>query len=427
MKFTQLHIHANAGSRLDAVASSEDYAEKAKELGHTHLALTDHGKLSGFYDHQKACDKYDLIPIFGVEMYINDELIILDKKEKRQRIPNNHIILLAENQTGYKNLLKLNYISMNDTDHFYYRNHITFEELFTHSEGLIVGTACMASPFSRLFREGKEEEAEVLYKKFVEKFGKNNFYTELQLNEIINEEKVPGAKEGQKTINNFMEGLADKYGITKVLTGDVHYLNDGDDWLQTVSLGIQDGSTYDNIKFELEGKHLFYHTVNDYKIFNKKWNYGYSDEYIEELCNNAYEISKRCNARIPERTKMILPTVTENDSKNLIILAREGLAKKLNKETLEEVDKEYRDRLEKELEVLLRKGMASYILILEDIFRATKKEGLMAGAGRGSGAGSLVLYALEITTIDPLRFGLLFERFLSDSRSSDYVYNYFGI
>jgi len=425
MNFTQLHIHANAGSRLDAVASSEDYAKKAKELGHTHLALTDHGKLSGFYDHQKACDKFDLIPVFGVEMYINDKLMILDEKGKRQRIPNNHIILLAENQIGYKNLLKLNYISMNDTDHFYYRNHITFEELFAHSEGLIVGTACMASPFSRLFREGKEEEAEVLYNKFIEKFGKNNFYTELQLNEIISEEKVQGAIEGQKTINSFMESLADKYGITKVLTGDVHYLNDGDDWLQTVSLGIQDGSTYDNIKFELEGKHLFYHTIDDYKIFNKKWNYGYSDEYIEDLCNNAYEISKRCNVRIPERTKMILPTVTENDSKNLIKLAREGLIKKLNKKTLEEVDKEYRDRLEKELEVLLRKGMASYVLILEDIFRATKKEGLMAGAGRGSGAGSLVLYALGITTIDPLRFGLLFERFLSDSRSPDYVFQYF--
>ncbi len=153
MSYSHLHLHTHMGSTLDGIGSSEQYAKLAKELGHPAIAITDHGKMNGHYEHYLACKKYGIKPIFGVEAYVEFELErteIVKEKEKRVRNKNMHLVLLAKNEIGYHNLLKLNYISNSDERHYYYKNHILLKELFKHKEGIIIGTACMGSPFSRL-------------------------------------------------------------------------------------------------------------------------------------------------------------------------------------------------------------------------------------------------------------------------------------
>lgn len=416
--FTQLHIHTQF-SLLDGISTSEQYAKKASENNHNSLAITDHGKMTGVYNHQKACDNYGIKPIFGVEMYLSDQLEIFNQKGKRERSKNNHIILLAKNEIGYKNLLYLNYISMKDERHFYYTNRISKEELFENSEGIIVGTACMGSKWGRLLAQGKEKEAEDLYKEFLGHFG-DNFFTEVQLNELNYEnEKLI---EGQKSVNDFLINQANKNGVPVVLTGDVHYAEKGQDLLQTISIAIRNKDTIDNITFDIESKNLYYHNEDDYKDFNKEFGYNYKQEEIETWINNTQIIADKCNYRIPERKRMYIPSITDNDDEELIKTAKENLRKKFNNS----VPKEYEKRLNHELEIFLRKGFSNYILLLKDMVDFILENNYLIAPGRGSGASSLVLYLLGITRIDPIEYGLLFERFLSDFRSVDVVFNYFN-
>lgn len=423
MSFTQLHIHTHWGSPLDGVSSTEDYAKIAKEKKHPAVAITDHGKMNGFFKHQQACLKEGIKPIFGVEAYVVfDELEKYEMKgnrQKRLRNENLHLILLAKNKQGYRNLLKLNYLSMSDDSHYYYRNHITIEEVFKNKEGLIVGSGCGNSPFNTLFRWGREKEAEELYSRFVEEFG-DDFYTELQMSELMEEDY------NQKLINDFELRMAKKFNRMIVLAGDVHYAEKGMDQVQTISIAVRNKDTIDNLSFEIESKNLYYHDIDDYKNFNKEWDYGYNDKQIEEWCNNTLKIAEKCNYLIPERQRMILPDATGNDDVEIIKKAKEGLSVRLGVSSFDECDEVYRNRLNEELSVITRKGMSNYILILQDVFIFADKEKIMKGVGRGSAAGSLVLYCMGITTIDPIKYGLIFERFLSAERSPDVVYDWFG-
>jgi DNA polymerase III subunit alpha len=417
--FCQLHLHTHLGSRLDGIASPEDYAQKAMKLNHPAIAITDHGRLSAIWEHQQTCLKYSIKPIIGVEMYLNDNLEEYDAKEKRIRGKNNHIIILVKNKDGYKNLLKLNYLSMKDATHFYYVPRITTKELFLHKEGLIIGTGCMANPFASLLRNKEEEKAEKLFNLYCKVF-KDNFYTEVQLNEITGENGE--LKNGQKTINDFMIYLANKNGVPIVVTGDVHYLDKGHDKLQTLAIAIRDKATIDNLQFELESKELYYHDIEDYVNFNEKFNYNYSKNDIIEWCNNTTFIADKTNFLIPNREKLYLPKVSENDDSLLIKEAKEGLQKRFN---LEKIPKNYQRRLAYELEIIIRKGFSSYFLLVKDITDFSIRENIYGRIGRGSIGGSLVAYSLGIHNIDPIKFNLLFERFLSESRSSDIVIDYF--
>jgi len=422
--FVQLHLHSHLGSQLDGVSDPKEYAKLAKKFGHKSLALTDHGRMNGFFRHQEACDEAGIKPIFGVEAYVSFKLYNTEKKagkEKRIRNKNMHLIILAKNEIGYKNLLKLNYISNADTDHYYYRNHITLKEIFENKEGLIINSGCGNSPFNTLFREGRIKESEALYKKFCDEFG-DDFHTEIHMSELYGEDHLDY---DQKLMNENMIMLARKYNKKIFLAGDVHYAEKGLDLVQTLSIAIRNGDTVDNLKFQIESKNLYYHDVSDYKEFNERWGYGYTEEQIDEWCSNSVYIADKCNYRIPERTKMHLPDYCENDDAEIIKKARSGLAYKLNVDEFSDVPKEYKDRLSTELEVIIRKGFSNYILILEDVFEFAKKEKVMRGPARGSGAGSLVLYALDITTIDPIVYNLIFERFLSESRTPDVVFDYF--
>lgn len=420
--YSHLHIHTSIGSQLDGIGTSEQYAKLAKEKGQTALAITDHGKMSGHYDHYIACKKYGIKPIFGVEAYVE---FLLERKEKNKRIRNKnmHLILLAKNEIGYKNLLNLNFISNFDEKHYYYRNQLKIDEIFNHKEGLMIGTACMGSPFARLYREKGPESSEKLFKLFVDEL-KDNFYVEVQINEITH--KIDNFEKGQISVNEWMISLAKKYNVPIALTGDVHYPEPGLDKIQTLAIAISRGVTLDELDWELEGKSLFFMDENDYKRFNKEWGYNYTDKEIEEWCNNTQIIADQCNYELKERNRMLIPSLTDDDNKMLVEESRKGLMKKLKVNTWKDVPKEYKDRLNKELEIIVRKGFSSYFTILWDIFNFIEEENIMRGPARGSAAGSLIAYALNISTLDPLKYGLIFERFLSDQRSVDMVYDWFG-
>jgi len=426
MAYSHLHVHSHLGSQLDGIGTSEQYAKLAKEMGHPSLAITDHGKMNGHYDHFLACKKHGINPIFGVEAYVEFELERFEEKngkQKRVRNKNMHLVLLAKNEVGYKNLLKLNYKSMSDEKHFYYKNHITIKELFENKEGIIVGTACMGSPFARLYRDKKIVEAEKLFKLFKNQFGED-FYAELQINEI--DHSIDNFEEGQKSVNAFILRLAKEYDVPVVLTGDVHYSKKGMAKIQTLAIAISRKVTLDELDWELEGKSLFYMDIPDFKKFNEDWGYGYTNQQIEEWCENTQLIADRCDFQYRERNRVLLPTFSEDDDALLIKESMKGLAEKLKVEDFKHAPKEYRERLAKELEIILRKGFASYIMILWDVFNFAKEEDIMRGPARGSGGGSLLLYALDITTLDPIKYELIFERFLSDQRSVDVVYDWFG-
>ena len=424
MGFAQLHCHHAAGSMLDSVVTSEELAKRASEFGHKSLAVTDHGRLSAWFEHQQACRKYGINPVFGLEQYVipDDELITLNDKGKRVRCKNNHLILLAKNMEGMNNIRHLHYISMAAENHFYYNNHSTFSEIFQYKDGVICGTACMMSPFANALKEGKPEKSEELFKLFLDNF-KDDFYVEVQLNELTR--TIGELKEGQKTVNDFLIALANKYGVPIVITGDVHYLEKEDYRIQDISLAMREKRTMNDPGFTLESRTLYYHDIDDYRYFDTRFEYNYGDDKIIEWCNNAEEIASRCHSEIPERKTMIFPTVTNEDEYEMERLAKENLAKKFGVDDWRKAPKEYVERIEYELDLLKRKGFGSYCMVLQDIFRYCDEKGVPVGFGRGSGGGSLVLNLLGITRLDPLRYNLLFERFVSEARCVNTVVNYF--
>lgn len=421
--FVQLHQHTHLGSRLDGISEISRYVEQAKENNHEFLAITDHGSLAAHYELQEQALKNDLHPLFGVEFYINDELETYNEKEKRVRKKDNHLITFAKNEAGYKNMLYLNYLSNKDTTHFYYNPRISRDELFEYSNGLIVGTACLASPFAYQIRMGNTELAEKELDSYLEVF-KDNFYAEVQLNELTDE--IDNAQKGQYTVNEYIIDYANRKGVPIVITGDVHYNDEGDDILQTISLAIRNKDAIDNLSFEIESKNLYYHTVNDYLKFNKEFNYNYREEDILKWADNSVFIANKMNHIIEKPKNLRLPKMSKNDDHLIVNKAREGLAKKLNYSSYEECPDNYKERLNEELELILRKGFSSYFMILEDLMEYCEKNDIYRSVGRGSAASSLVAYALDITRIDPIRFDLLFSRFISDERSSDVVVDYWN-
>ena len=380
--FVQLHCHHAGGSMLDSVVSSEELAKRASEFHHPALAVTDHGRLSAWFEHHLACSKYGIKPIYGIEQYVipDDELVTLNDKGKRVRSKNNHLILLAKNNEGMNNIRRLHYISMKEENHFYYNNHSTFSEIFKYSEGVICGTACMMSPFANALKEGNPEKAENLFNLFLNNF-KDNFYVEVQLNELTNE--MAALPFGQKSVNNFMIDLANKNGVPIVITGDVHYLDKEDYRIQDISLAMREKRTANDPGFSLESKTLFYHDVSDYKFFNERFGYGYSEAQIDEWCNNTSEIAAHCDAEIPERTTMIFPNVTINDEYEMEKIAKEKLAEMFNVEDWKQAPPEYIERLERELDLLKRKGFGSYCMVLRDIFQFCEDTHTPTGFGRG--------------------------------------------
>jgi len=412
MNFIQTHLHTNY-SIFDGLGKIEDYINKAKEYGHKAICLTDHGNYNGIYEFQNYSLKNDIKPILGCEIYCVDNLRSSDDKGKRIREKNNHIVLHAMNKIGWKNMLRLNYLSNQDEEHFYYKPRNSFKELFEYSEGICLGTACLASPFSSLLKRGKEEEAEKLFQEFLLHF-RDRMYGEIQLNEIPE----------QKQYNEWIIYQSIKNGIPIVVAGDCHYVNPEDAEVQQIAFKIS-REEYEEANQDYSCKSNWYHKVEDYLEFNKKFGYNYKEDDLKSWIANSNFINEKCDYISKPHYGISMPRQAFDEEKEIIDLAKQGLSKHFNL-PYEECPKEYKERLKTELNLILKKGAMRYFLCLRDILKWCDDNDIPRGVSRGSAGGSLTCTCLGITkwSIDPIKYNLLFERFISEERMNDAIINY---
>ncbi|MDF1498067.1 MAG: DNA polymerase III subunit alpha [Patescibacteria group bacterium] len=394
MKFTHLHTHSHY-SLLDGLAKIDDLIDRALELEMDSLALTDHGVMYGAIEFYQKAKKKNLKPILGVEAYVATN----SRHNKNPGIDDrrHHLILLAKNETGYKNLIKLT--TKAHLEGFYYKPRIDKELLKEHYEGIIATSACMAGEIPQTIISKGIDEAEKTIKEYQEIFGKENFYLELQNRPSIKEQGI---------INKGLIELSKKTGAHLIAANDIHYLKKDDDKAQDILMCIQMNRTID------EQNRLTMVGENYSMISPKEMIENF--KYIPEAIDNTQKIVSECNIDI-ELGKILLPhfEVPNNLTSNQYLekLCREGIIKRYNKSN-DEIEK----RLKFELDTIENMGFASYFLIVQDFVNWSKNQGIVVGPGRGSAAGSLVSYSIGITDIDPLKYNLLFERFLNPDRIS---------
>ncbi|MDP1845390.1 MAG: DNA polymerase III subunit alpha [Candidatus Moranbacteria bacterium] len=393
--FVHLHVHSHY-SLLDGLAKIDELLDRAKELGMEALALTDHGVLYGAIEfYQKAKDR-GIKPIIGCEMYLTPN----GRKNKRPKIDDtrHHLILLAKNDAGYKNLMKL--VTIAHLEGFYYKPRIDREILRKHSEGLIGLSACVEGEVPSLVLSGRKEEAEKIAREYEDIFGQGHFFLEIQ-----DHPKFPN----QKIANDGLIEISKRTGIPLVATTDLHYVNLDDAPIQDILLCVQtnrkvsESNRMNLMDFDL-------HMRSPQEI---QEGFGHIPEAIE----NTWKIAEMCNLEIElGNTKLPFYTVPEGYTPDsyLLELCEKGLAQRFEKE----ITGEHRDRMDFELSVIEKTGFASYFLIVQDFVNWAKKKGIVVGPGRGSAAGSFVSYLLNVTNIDPIEYNLLFERFLNPERIS---------
>ncbi|MCS7245219.1 MAG: DNA polymerase III subunit alpha [candidate division WOR-3 bacterium] len=385
--FVHLHVHSEY-SLLDGVASIKDLVTTCKEYGMSAIALTDHGNLFGIIDFYEKALEVGIKPILGMEAYVSP--VPIDKKPD-SKSSYYHITLIAKNDQGLKNLYKLSTISY--LEGFYSKPRIDKNLLEKYSDGIIVLSGCLKGEIPQYILKNDYDSARKAVEWFRDVF-KDDFYLELQ---------DVGIKENIQVNKELLE-LAKKYEIKVVATNDVHYIKKEDSKIQEILLAIHTKSKLSDPKrFKIETNEIYLKRPEEmYELFK-----GY-----EKALLNTLEISEKCNYSIKlDPNNLKLPKVNKN--LNLQELAYEGLEKKLGK-----VDDKYKQRLEMELEVIKKLGFEGYFLIVYDIVHYARSENIPVGPGRGSAAGSLVLYALDITQIDPIKYNLLFERFLNPERVS---------
>ncbi len=397
MSFTHLHVHTEY-SLLDGMSRISKLPEYAKELGMDALAITDHGAMFGVIDFYKACKKADVKPIIGCEVYTAARTLYDKETDKDRRM--GHLILLAENQVGYKNLSKI--VSKGYTDGFYFKPRIDKSVLREHSEGIICLSGCLAGNVQRELINHNYEAAKREALELAEIFGKNNFFLEIQ-NHFLEEDKP--VIEGLKR-------LSVDTGIPLVATNDAHYMKRSDAKAHDILLCIQTATNID------DEKRMRFENDEFYLKSEREMRDLFSD--IPEACDMTSMIAERCNVEftfgeyhLPE----FLPPEGLSCKEYLRQLCYEGLERRYGKEALD-LDNDYRKRLEMELGVIESMGYVEYFLIVWDFIHYAKSNGIAVGPGRGSAAGSIVAYSLAITEIDPIKYSLIFERFLNPERVS---------
>lgn len=393
MSFVHLHTHSEY-SLLDGMCRIEELIAKAKEMGMPAVALTDHGALYGaFHFFAKAKDA-GIKPIIGVEVY-KAKKSRLDKQPGVDR-DQYHLVLLAKNLVGYKNLLKI--VTAGYLEGFYYKPRIDFEVLEKYHEGVIALSACLSGEIPSLLLEDQDEEAENVLKKYVSIFQKD-FYLELQ--------RHPNMPEQDK-VNQKLVKLARKQGVALVATNDVHYLNADDAYAQEILLCIQTQRTI----FE-KNRPL---SMLDHPDFYFKSPEEMKGAFVDlpEAIENTVKIAEECNVEIPHG-KLILPEFETPKGESSSEYLRELVYKNIDRVKnypIEDVKK----RIDYELKIINDKGYSAYFLIVQDFVNWAKGNEIGVGPGRGSTAGSLVAYLLRITDINPLEYALPFERFLNPER-----------
>jgi DNA polymerase-3 subunit alpha len=393
-QFVHLHIHSEF-SLLDGANRIKDLPVRAKELGMDAMAITDHGVMYGAIDFYKACKKEGVKPIIGCEVYVAPR----SRFDKEPGVDNkyNHLILLAKNNQGYKNLSKL--VSLGFIDGYYYKPRIDLEILEKYSEGLVCLSACLAGSVNQALLNGQNEKAEEIALWHKRVFGED-YYIELQNN---------GIKE-QVLANQKLVQLARKLDIPLVATNDAHYLKKEDAYNHEVLLCIQTGkrmSDEDRMKFDTE--ELYVKSPEEMIDYFKAF---------PDAIENTVKIAEKCNVEF-EFGHTILPNYEvpegyETHYDFLEDLCKKGMVKRYGSS----IPEEYQKRAEYELGVIKKMGYVDYYLIVWDYIHYAKTHNIPVGPGRGSGAGSILAYAIEITDIDPMKYNLLFERFLNPERVS---------
>ena len=420
--FVHLHVHSDF-SLQDAAVSVTSLAGRAAELGMKALALTDHGNMFGAMEFIAACEKQKTVkPIIGCEVYVSPGSR-LDKKGSESDNKFFHLVLLAANREGYFNLVKL--CSFGYTEGFYYRPRIDEEILARHHGGLIALSACASGEIPRLIQAGKLDDAEKKALQYRDLFGQDedgnpNFYLEIQ------DHGIPAGGLGktdlsQKDINTAVAGIARNTGIPLVATNDVHYLAQEDYVAHDILLCIGTGKVRTETKRKKYYGDQFYFKTGDEMA-------ALFPEYPEAIANTV-RIAERCKTDVPKIDTKDLPAYLpdfeipagfETPSAYLRHLVSGGLEKRYAKDAADggAAWEEIQKRAEYELGIIIQMGFTGYFLIVADFIGWSREHDIPVGPGRGSGAGSIVAYALRITDIDPLKYNLLFERFLNPERIS---------
>ncbi|MGD0976671.1 MAG: DNA polymerase III subunit alpha, partial [Minisyncoccia bacterium] len=395
-KFVHLHNHTHY-SLLDGLTRVDELVARVKELGMDAVAITDHGVMYGVIEFYQKCKKAGIKPIIGVEAYITDNMY--DKRPT----PNggrdyNHLVLLAKDNTGYKNLIKL--VTASHLDGFYYKPRMDKNLLRQHAEGLIALSGCLGGEVAKAVLSGQTQRAKNIIASYQEIFGKENFYLEIQ--------DHPNFPE-QKLANDSVIKLARELDIPLVATQDAHYLRSEDSHAHDILLAVQTGNQVDDAD-RLTMK------MDDFSVKTPEV-MAESFKNVPEAIANTVKIADRCNVEI-ELGKIHLPPFPlppgHDEMSYLRQLCQAGLINRYGVD----LDNKHYDRLNYEIEVIGKTGFASYFLIVQDFVNWAKKSGIIVGPGRGSAAGSLVSYVLNITNVDPLAYDLYFERFLNPERIS---------
>ena len=407
-RFVHLHLHTQY-SLLDGAIRPKELFEEAKKLKMPAVAMTDHGNIFGAVEFYELGLKYGVKPIIGCEVYVAPASRTDRTPPKRgsaEETIAHHLVLLVKNIKGYKNLCKL--LTTAYIEGFYYKPRIDKELLREHNEGLIALSACLHGEVSQNLNLGRAERAEAAAREYKEIFTNNRFFFEIQDNDL----------EEQKKVNKALVQLGKKLGIQPVATNDCHYLKRDDARYHDILLCIQTGKTFnDPNRMRFTGQSYYFKTPEEMEA-------AFTE--LPEAISNTIEIAERCNLEL-NLGEYHLPEFPlpkgETLETRLEKKSREGVEERLRHMKERGVDPEsrkwkYYERLEKELKVIERMGFPGYFLIVADFIEHAKELGIPVGPGRGSAAGSLVAYALGITTLDPIRYNLLFERFLNPDRIS---------
>ncbi len=393
MAFTHLHVHT-AYSLLDGEGTIKKLVDRAKELGQTALAITDHGNMYGVIDFYEYAKEQGIQPILGCEVYVAARSRY--DKVHEYDAQSYHLILLAENEEGYRNLMKI--VSIGFVEGFYYRPRIDMEVLRKYNKGLIALSACMAGVLSRQILSDNYDEARRRAEEFIEIFGRNRYFIEIQDHGILEQQKL----------NRGLIALAEELNLSLVATNDIHYVRQEDAEYQDVLMCIQMGKTVqDEDRMKMSTDQLYLKSESEMlELFPNH----------PEAIENAQKIADRCRVEITFG-ELHLPKFEVPGG----LTSREYLRQLANKgmeERYPNDDGTVRERLEYELSTIEQMGYVDYFLIVWDFIRYAREQGIMVGPGRGSAAGSVVSYCLHITNVDPIRYGLIFERFLNPERIS---------
>ena len=394
MAFTHLHVHTEY-SLLDGSNKIKEYVKRVKELGMDSAAITDHGVMYGVIDFYKEAKDAGINPIIGCEVYVAPNSRF-DKELTGGEDRYYHLVLLAENNTGYSNLMKI--VSRGFTEGYYYKPRVDMEILQEFHEGLIALSACLAGEVSRYIQKGLIDEAKKAAKRYEDCFGKGNYFLELQ------DHGMPE----QKTVNTALINISRELGIELVATNDVHYTYAEDEKSHDILLCLQTGKKLsDEDRMRYEGGQYYVKSEEEMKgLFPYAW----------EAVENTQRIADRCHVEI-EFGAYKVPHYEAPEGYDswtyLQKLCLEGLEKRYPQD-----DGSLRERMDYELDIIKTMGFVDYFLIVWDYINYCRENGIAVGPGRGSAAGSIVSYCLRITDIDPIKYGLLFERFLNPERVS---------